>query len=200
MYLTSEAQRLLTDAPTNIAVNERFLPESVTLDAIRSGLAVVYDVTQGRLRNITDVYQRTLTMAEPLPLPNLLDAGSRMYRKYLKDGWYAPADGYAWTSKAATVELRGPLSSPGKLGLNGFVSPLHTEKSPLDVIITANGKRVGALQIPVGGTEFHMTCDLPKEFIGARSLLINIAVDRTVTVVQDPRAFGLLFGSIEVTP
>ena len=129
-------------------------------------------------------------MENRLPRPNVINVGSRLYSKYLKDGWYAPANGYAWMQKKATVVLRGPLSQRvANWGYTVLSRPDIRSDGPL--IINRHDRR---LQISVVGTEFHMV-RLAKDHPSAH-LAYKHCLDEYV--VQDPRAFGL-FGSIEVT-
>jgi hypothetical protein len=200
LYVTADTRDSLTGYLDKNDIADRFLPEIITQEGIRSGSAVVYDASQGRLRNITDTYQRLLSLESALPLPNVVNVGSPLYSKYLKDGWYAPANGYAWMQRNASVELRGPSKAGGKLGLHGFVTPRHTADGPLLIGASINGKNLGSKPLDAGQTECNLTFDIPEEFVGMPSMIVTVSVDRTIIVPPDTRALGVLFGTIDVTP
>lgn len=200
LYVTADTRNSLTGYLDKSDIADRFLPEIITQEGIRSGSVVVYDASQGRLRNVTDTYGRLLSLESGLPRPNVVNVGSPLYSKYLKDGWYAPANGYAWMQKNATVVLRGPASSGGKLGLHGFVTPRHTSDGPLIITASINGKSLGSKPLGAGQTECNLTFDIPDEFVGLPSIEVTVSVDRTIVVPPDTRSLGVLFGIIDVAP
>ena len=102
--------------------------------------------------------------------------------------------------KNATVVLRGPASSGGKLGLHGFVTPRHTSDGPLIITASINGKSLGSKPLGAGQTECNLTFDIPDEFVGLPSIEVTVSVDRTIVVPPDTRSLGVLFGIIDVAP
>ena len=199
LYLSGDTEPNILPAADGKSIAERFLPEIVTLRAIQAGQAVVYDVTQPRLRNVTTIYEKVLAL-DNLPLPHVVDAGVLMYTSYLKDGWYEQGPGYAWMAKRASVQMRGPSAPGGKLKLHALLTRLHTRTGPLTVSVSVDGKLIESRQIPDGMTDFVPTYNLPDDLVGKPSIQVTVEVDRTLIAPPDPRALGLLFGTFEVTP
>jgi hypothetical protein len=200
LYVTNDTQQVLIGSFDRNDIADRLLPDAVTLEAIRKGSAVVYDASEGRLRNITTTYGRVLALDPNLPLPSLIDAGNPLYSKFLKEGWYPPSKGRAWTERSATVELRGPSAARGKLLLRAVLSPRHTQDGPITVSASVDGSLLGSRPIALGQTSCDLSFDLPDTLVGQHAMRVTIMVDRTVVSPPDTRAVGLLFGTIEVTP
>lgn len=200
LYVTSELRETLEAHSSTGDIGDFLLSEGVIRSGIHQGAAVVYDVSQSRLRNVTRNYERLLSLKGILPLPNAIHAGSRLYSQFLKEGFYRQVAGDVWSRKTGTVEMRGPTASPAKLRVLAYVTPLHTGNGPLAVRAYVNGSAIGERQIPQGQTDCRLSFDLPETIVGQPAILVSIEVDRTVVSPPDPRQLGLLFGSIEITP
>jgi hypothetical protein len=200
LYVTSETEKKLIPSPEMGSIADRFLADSVTLDAIHRGQAEVYDISQTPVKNITKVYERAIASSHDLELPRSIDAGSSLFSRFLKDGWFPISDGARWTAKQATVQVRGPLRPHGTLTITGVVTPLHNASTSYPVTALIDGKAIGKRDIPAGASRFSLTYDIPDEFAGKPSVLVTIEVDRTVTAPPDVRELGLLMGTFEVAP
>ena len=117
LYVTSETEQKLIPSPEMGSIADRFLADSSTLEAIHRGQAEVYDISQTPVKNITVMYERALASNHNLELPRWIDVGSSLFSRFLKDGWFPPADGARWTAKQASVQLRGPRvhTAPSRL-------------------------------------------------------------------------------------
>jgi hypothetical protein len=166
VYMTAETRPLLSPVRDE-DISDRFLPQAVTLAAIRNNQAVVYDVSGARLRNITEPFLRVRAQSpEANQLPGFIDAANPLFAPFLKNGWY-PADNlYRWTSKRAVVELAGPSAAGASVRLRGRVTPLHTGQKPLYVTTTADGTNLGTQPIPRNASEFELTYPLPAGLKG----------------------------------
>lgn len=200
LYITGDTERNIVNFPGRSRISDRFLPDAVLFEALQNGTAVVYDVSQPRLRNVTTTYNSMLSHNANPALPHAIDAGVPLFAQYRIDGWFVPSHGYCWTGKRATVRLRGPVAPGGQLALTGLVSHLHTKDGPLSVTATVNGKSLGAQTIQAGNNNFHLIYNLPDSLVGERAVEIAVEVDRTVSAPPDTRQVGLLFGTFEITP
>jgi hypothetical protein len=199
LYVTSETEQKLIPAPEMGSIADRFLADSVTLEAIHRGQAEVYDISQTPVKNITKVYERALAADHNPELPRSIDVGSSLFTRYLKDGWFPPINGARWTAKQATVELRGPRAH-GTLTITGVVTPLHTGTAPYPVTALVDGRPIGTRDIPTGASRFSLTYDLPDNVVAKPSIAVTIEVNRTVNAPPDVRQLGLLMGTFEVAP
>jgi hypothetical protein len=200
LYVTGETEQKIIPAPEMGSVADRFLADSVTLEAIHRGEAEVYDVSQTPVKNITRMYERALALDRNPALPRSINVGSPLFTRFLKDGWFPSTDGARWTEKRATVELRGPARRHGTLTITGVVTPLHTGNRPYPVTALVDGRTIGKLDIPTGASRFSLTYDLPDELAGKPSILVALEVDRTVSAPPDLRQLGLLMGTLEIAP
>jgi hypothetical protein len=200
LYVTSETEKKIIPSPEMGSIADRFLADSVVLEAIHRGEAEVYDVAQTPVKNVTKIYERAIASSHNLELPRSIDVGSPLFSRFLKDGWFPVANGARWTAKQATVELRGPLRTGGLLTITGVVTPLHNGSAPYPVTALVDGRTIGKREIPMGVSRFTLTYDLPDQFVGRPDILVTVEVDRTVTAPPDVRELGLLMGTFEVTP
>jgi hypothetical protein len=200
LYVTGETEQKIIPAPEMGSVADRFLADSVTLEAIHRGQAEVYDVSQTPVKNVTKMYERALTADHNPQLPRSCNVASPLFARFLKDGWFPVSDGARWTAKQATVELRGPAHARGTLTITGVVTPLHTGNGPYPVSAWVDGRSIGKRDIPAGASRFSLTYDLPDDVAGKQSVAITVGVDRTVSAPPDERELGLLMGTFEITP
>jgi hypothetical protein len=200
VYLTADTQKTVVAFPEKGSIGERFMPDAVALEAIRSKEAVVYDASRFPLRNVTSLYERMLTFDSQILYPHIIDAGVPSFAKFRREGWFDPTQGSCWTGKLASVEMRGPAGPNGKLTFQAYLTPQHTAAGPFTVEVRVDGRHVGTQKINVGDTALNPTYDLPAEFTGKRSMLVTVEVSRTLVAPPDQRELGLLFGTFEVTP
>ena len=199
VYMTADTQPLLSKVRDE-DISGRFLPQSVTVAAIRNKQAVVYDASGPRLRNITEPYVTVQSQLAQAALPRFVDAANPLFAPFLKDGWHGPGDSFRWTSQRATVQMAGPLQTGGKVQLKGAVTELHTGERPIYVTLSVNGAKVGTQSISQRAMTFELTFALPSEIAGKEEMLVGIELDRTVSHPADPRALGLAMGTIALVP
>ena len=157
------------------SIADRFLADSVTLEAIHRGQAEVYDISQTPVKNITKVYERALAADHTPELPRSIDVGSSLFSRYLKDGWFPPANGARWTAKQATVELRGPSRARNIDDHGSCDAASHAERA-------LSGDSPGGWpddrkrDIPPGISRFSLSYDLPDETSAKPSIAITVEV------------------------
>jgi hypothetical protein len=196
LYMTAETQPMLSRVRTE-DISDRFLPQSVTVEAIRNGKAALYDVSGEKLRNITVLYERLRGQSKKAAvLPSFIDAANPLFAACLKDGWYEEAEGIRWTGKRATVEMAGPQSPGERLRLRGRVSELHTATQPLYVNVSIDDASTGTRMIFRGAQEFELTFPLPANVLGKDAMVVAIETDRTISTPADNRPFGLAMGTV----
>jgi hypothetical protein len=98
-------------------------------------------------------------------------------------------------SARAEVRLAGPEKPSDQLFVAGFC-PESFVKQPLRLTVKAAGQTVGELEITSLNSTFDNTFPLPQTLIGQPEMLVELSVNRTVTLPGDGRALGLVFGRI----
>ena len=197
VYMTASTEPAIKAIPGR-DVASRFMPDAVAREAIKSGNAVVYDVTAQPIRNITRHYAGVLESQGELTTPALIQAGNPHYARFLKDGWHEADNGTRWTAKRAVLEIAAPKGPGAKLKIDGWVSQLHTAEMLLRVTSFVNGKSIGVQEVPKGVVTVDLSYKLPASVAGSSTMEIAIEVDRTVSTPADTRQLGLSLGTIAV--
>ena len=201
LYITGDAENGIVTSPDRV-ISDRFMPEAVLLQAIQQGKAVVYDVAQRPVRNVTRMYRSVLELRDDLPLPHVILPSNPLYANYIRDGWFEPEQdsNFRWSSKRSTVEIRGPSATPATLTIVGVVSPKHTENGPMSVRVSVDARALGEQIIPQHKTDFVLNYKIPDDLVRKPSMLVAIESDRTVSSESDSRDLALLIGSIQALP
>ena len=192
-------------APTNYTINtERGmqpsdvyeLPARATLAALEQRRAVVYNVLDGRLREITSVY----TLSAPYRLkpvaPRRVDVGEPLLASQLGPGWYQIQGSHRWMGRRAEVRLAAPRSAGGRLRLEA-IYPNELDIGSFHLKVSANGLPLGTVEIRDKHSEQHVLA-LPASVVGLEEMTITLEVDRTFRAPNDPRDLGLAFGVLEL--
>jgi hypothetical protein len=106
-------------APQDLAV-KYILPQALALKALQGGRAVVYQLGETTLRNVTARYR---AMAEALwkpETPRFINLGDTAFAEYAGAGWDECANGYRMLHRAATVRIGGPRGPDERLYIGVF--------------------------------------------------------------------------------
>jgi len=163
--------------------------------ALSKDQAIVYQFDQSVLRNITRQYERKMPPEWRNTRPRMVNAGLPAYADDLGAGWHALDGDWRWMSKQAEVKLAGPASPSDRLTVSGFC-PESILAKPLHLTVKADGMPLGELEITRLNSSFETTFALPKELLGRPGILVQLSVDRTVSLPGDNREMGLVFGRI----
>jgi hypothetical protein len=198
MYMTAETQPMIS-LVRDEDISDRFLPLSVTLDAIRKQQAVVYEVSSGRLRNITAPYASLRSRSDDAAVPpHFVDAANPLFAPFLEDGWYEISEGFRWTSQRAVVRI-GAAKPGARIRVRGRVTEAHTADQALRLSVSVNGTEIGTQSIPQHAIEFDLSFVLPSNLAGPEDMRVTLETDRTVSTALDSRPFGLAMGTVAVT-
>ncbi len=200
VYLTQDSEPVIrTDAHKGIS--QHFLPDALALKLLRAREAVVYQVEDRQLTNVTSIFTRILVSAGNTSVPNQIQAGSPAFEGQLGRGWFQSEQGrFRWMGKAASVTLRGPSGLPGMLTLRGHCPELQIASGPLLLKLRVDGHPFPARSIDASNLTFQFTYPLPDSLAHAEKILIELEVSRTVRLKPDTREVGLVFGEFEVRP
>lgn len=196
IYVTAE------DAP-NIAPDPQGNPQPFFLDpvvaklALQQGKAMVVDVAEHPVRDITADYLAGPTLQNVGAVGSKVDAGNEIFAAQLGPTWYPAEAGYRWMPKTATVTLRGPRSPAEKLYISGFCPEACLKTGPIDMNVRAAGEKLNPVRVSKPG-QFSFTFNLPASLTGRPSMEIALDLNRTFTAPPDPRELGLAFGTFEI--
>jgi len=197
VFVTAESRWQIYDPHFN-DIDRYFLPRNATLSLLKDAGAVVYDVGNRQLRNVTGIYSVWELSQPPPALDPFIDVGVPFYSDQLGQGWYAQESGFRWASQHAVVYLPGPASAIEKLHIHGFVSADMVKPGPLHLALTINGRPEPMETISSANTDFIFSYDIPPDFIGQPKMEIALNVDRATTVLGDQRLLGLAFGTFAI--
>src|SRR5262249_61651621 len=111
--------RGLTGVPY-LAPPETFqLPVVATLRALREDRAVVYEVTDRGLKNITNSYRSRAHLLKPAA-PRRIVVGEPLMSDWLGPGWYEAQQGIRWMGRRAEVRLAGPRTLAERLRIHTY--------------------------------------------------------------------------------
>jgi hypothetical protein len=197
VYMTAATEPVIKPLPGR-DIASRFMGDAIAREAIKSGKAVVYDVSVQPIRNITRHYAGVLESQGEITPPAIIQAGNPHYARFLKDGWHETDGGTRWTSRRAVLDIAAPKSPAAKVKIDGWVSQIHTAETQLKVGVFVNGRSIGVQEVPKGVVTVNLAYDLPASVVGSPTMELAIEVDRTVSTPADSRKLGLSLGAIAV--
>jgi len=155
-------------APADLAV-KYILPQALALRALRDGRAVVYQVDEPTLRNVTARYR---AMAEALwkpETPRFINLGDSAFAEYAGAGWDECADGYRMLRRVATVRLSGPRGPDERL----YIGVFRTTDFHLGV--RADGAELPTEVIQRGGELTELLVRLPAALAGKAEIAVTLS-------------------------
>lgn len=193
VYLTPGTENSIEAHPDLGDPSKFVLPPTLAREAIEENRAVVYAVSGGRLVNATEVY-RAYARTWKFEHPRRVDVGKPEFAGQLGSSWYPiESGGQRWMPKRATVRLGGP-SAPGQsLVVSGYISPLQLKDGPLNMTVAVDG--VPYKPVPLNQPNaFERTFPLSKELVGKAVIEVSVEWDRVLTLPDDDRKLGGVFG------
>jgi hypothetical protein len=191
----AEQQQLIDEHPEIEDITEFFQPSAILLRALERGQAIVYDVSGGRLRNITTVYGLILE-ASRVEEPRFLDVGNPLFSKQLGTGWYSPDGTIRWMGSRAEVRLGGPTAAGQSLHLIGHAPEELFQNGTVRLRIDINSRELANFQIGRENMDFELAVPLPYDLKGSRQISLVLDVSRTWSAAGDGRSISLAFGKI----
>ncbi|MCL5746504.1 MAG: glycosyltransferase family 39 protein [Acidobacteria bacterium] len=192
VYLTPDSG--VTAHPGYGDPGEFTLPPGPMLRALETDQAVVYDVAQPRLKNITGYYAATAALKFKDATPRRIDAANPLMAYTLGPTWYQIDGNHRWMPKRATVRIGGPRSPGEKLYLSGVCAAVAP---PVEMSVAVDGKPLPPRRI-APGEWFDVEYPLPVEAVGKDTLEISIETNKALYVPGETRELGLTFGVIEI--
>ena len=160
--------------------------------AISHNRAIVYAVEEGRLRDITKVYQ---SAAVESVLPRRIEVGHPLLDSLLGPSWYPSEGDFRWMPKDATVRLGSPGKGQIEIQVEAVCAAVQVEKQPLVAWLTMDDL--------TGPRSTIRDCNQPvvlsatfSNASGKKEIEVGVHVDHTVRVGSDQRDLGLAVRSI----
>jgi len=197
VYLAPGTETSIATYPEMAPLSNYVLPASITLRALKRETAVVYEIHNGRLRNITKPYTYRALMEFAKEEPSQVAAGSELYSGQLLEGWYSIENGYRWMSQKASLRMRGPKQNGQRLYVTGECPEALLQAGPLGISILMDSLPVYTGTVRKAG-EFEIAVTPPPTFVGKDSVIITVEVSRTLSPAGESRRLGLVFGTFEI--
>jgi hypothetical protein len=198
VYLTPGTEAEIEAHPDWGDPRDFVLSEAAALEAFKRNQAVVYEVTNDRLLNITDYYSKQAISTWKQDLPQSVDAAQSLYSSQFGNTWYPIEDGHRWMPRQATVRLGAPKSPDQKLHLTGFAPDELFREGPVHLKVSADEKVLQVFTLTASDTEFDLITVMPAESVGRQDTLITLEVDRVYVPPGDGRTLSLGFGKIRI--
>src|SRR5581483_5560697 len=192
VFLVPESRSLVNENPNLDSVDAFFLPELAIVRAVNEGSALVYQLEDRKLRNITRSYGLWLNKQPPPPLARSIDLAVPFFKDQVGAGWYDQENGFRWSGRHAAVYLSGLTAPNQRLYLHGFVAPEQIKAGPIHLAVSIDGRPQPQKTIEGSNLDFRFDYSLPAELVGRQKIEIAFNVDRTVQAAG--RELGLAFG------
>ncbi len=164
------------------------------------GRAVVYQVEESTLRNITKAYARSIPADWLNSHPKQIDLSHAAAAQDLGPGWYEPEGGSRWMARKGVITLAGPGESDRALRVAGYVPEICVKDGPLAVMVSVDGARIGQGNITEQNLSFDFRLPAPPGLAQRSAVVVEIEVSRTYREPGGARELGLSFGHIGWAP
>ena len=198
VYMTPECLTLIKPDPHFGPIDPYVLPATAVAHAVKNGDALVYEIENRKLRNITRTYAAIVRAQPDPPLASFIDVGVPHFESQIGEGWYGVENGFRWSTQHAIVYLPGPSSPGQKLTVHGSAPDVQTKKGPLHFALSIDGRQQPVKTIGRDNADFHFDYDLPADLVGRPKVEVAFTLDRTVRVSTDDRNLGIVFGEFSV--
>jgi hypothetical protein len=198
VWLAPGSEAVIEPHPELAHLDEYILAERPTSSLLKTGQAVVYDVSRTRPRNVTQLVRAALEARGELPLARRIDAGRPWFSEHFLDGWQPIERGYRWMGRRATVRLGGPQRASEQLEIEGFCPARQIRQGPLRLAVAVEGGAPESVEIRQGDAAFRFRFPLRPELVGREWIDVTLEVDRTFWVASEQRLLGLAFGTFAV--
>ncbi len=178
---------------------ERFLlPGQAILRGLKNNAIIVYDVSDGKLVNVTRRYSQAAPSKFVDRPPSRVDAGNPLTAYVFGDTWHQIDNGYRWMPRRATLRLRGPDAPGATLTVQGFCPKRQLAQGPLGFTVTIDGVRMPEVKITRGDAQFTYDFPIPASAVGKPEIEIALESERVFKAEGDGRELGLVFGVFEI--
>lgn len=160
------------------------------------GRAVVYQIEETRLRNITRAYAKSIPEEWLASHPKLLNFANEVAAQDLGEGWYPAEPGGRWMGRKAMVYLATPEAGQSHLRVAGYLPEVCLKQGEVDVTILAAGEVLGRGRITLNNLSFDFLLPVNQRLRELAEVAIEIEVSRTYREPQGWRDLGLQFGQI----
>jgi hypothetical protein len=198
IYLDPESVTRIPPRPGLGKVSDFVIPGGSLRRALEENRAVIYAVEPTRLRGITLPYLVKARERWEAEEPSRVDVGNKSSAGQLGPMWYPIEHGNRWMPKIATVRLRAPRSADEKLYVSGWCPPQQTERGPMWINFSVDGKALPQVVSLRRAGMFQFALRLPPVRVGAKTVEIGIEAERTFRVPPDQRDLALVFGTFEI--
>lgn len=182
VFVTPDGRQLVHEDVNLGDIEPYFLSEGATSRVLRDGGAVVYEVEDRKLRNVTQPYTALVESMPPAALSKRIDVGVPYYNDQVGDGWYSVESGYRWSTGHAVIYLPGPATGGQKLYLHGRALDVEIQPGPLHLDVTVDGHREPRQTIDRSNQEFEFSYDLPTSLVGRPKIEVALTLDRTTQI------------------
>jgi len=173
-----------------------WISESDAHRLLESGDGLALSIGNGTVYDTTGRY-RAVFRDRPVGELTRVDVGNPAHAANLAGDWYRIESGYRWMGSSATVRLGGPARKGEHLSISGFVPKTVLAAGPIHLAVSVDGTPVGQLAINYPD-QIEAAFPLPDSCVGKPAITVGLSVDHTVTVPNDARKFGMVFGHFEV--
>lgn len=193
LYITPESAAHIEVHRDIGDVGEFLVSGGVLAENLADGGALVYDVRNPRLRNITMLYASKPHYRD---LPLRIDLSDPLIAKLLSPDWYPIEVDHRWMPARASVTMSGPPKSGMALYLNGSVTSQQLAAGPVTLKVAVEGVDLGIVSI--GANDFECRFSLPDSLVGKPQVIVDLSVSRIYHPPGDCRELGTSFGLMAI--
>lgn len=196
VYLTPGSEGQIEAHPDLGDPQEYILPPAQTLQALRSGSAVVYSLGGNRLHNITSRYTAVATASLEAGLSRRVLTGSPRFSNQLGEGWYEPEGHFRWMAGRAVVYLAGPERPGQVLRIEGFCPEAQLKAGAVQLTVRVNGTALAAVRLDRANERFSHDVPLPEQAVNQARVTVELDLDRTTNA--DGRRLGMPVSAVSI--
>ena len=164
VYLAPGSENIIEDHPAWGDATKLWTTAEAAANALNAGDAAAFDFDDGKvLRDITKPYKTVATAEYLANHRSRIDIASPVFASLLRS-----------SPRSLTVELAGPASSNQAL----YVVAVSPKDSSLHLVVSADGKKLGAIALDRPGARQEFRFAMPKQFVGTYSMHVSIDADR----------------------
>ena len=193
LYITPESAAHIEVHEDIGDVGEFLVSGAVLTENLADGRALVYDVRNPQLRNITTLYA---SQPHSRDLPLRIDPSDPLISNLLSPDWYPIEIDHRWMPARALVTMSGPPKRGLALYLNGSVTSQQLAGGPVILKVAVEGSTLGTASIRSNDFEFHFS--LPDSLVGKPQVAVDLSVNRIFHAPGDYRDLGMSFGLIAI--
>lgn len=196
VYLTPGSEGQIEAHPDLGDPQEYILPPAQTLQALRSGSAVVYSFGDNRLHNITRRYTAIAAASLEAGLSRRVLTGSTRFSNQLGEGWYEAEGHFRWMAGRAVVYLAGPERPGQVLRIEGFCPEVQIQGGAVHLTVRVNGSALPVVRLDRANERFSHDLPLPDHVVNQARVTVELDLDRTTN--PDGRPLGMPVSALSI--